>query len=226
VIHKAELLALLATYPNLRELPSTQLQAIVAEGRRLRVAAGEVLFDEGGSCGHFVMVLSGTVRVFKVGDRGKEIGLYRLRPGDCCPLTTLGLLGNVQCPARVVAVEDLAAIAVPRAVFVTMIEQGPSLRAFVFRCLAERLTDLLSRMEEIAFQRIDQRLASLLLARGDSISTTHQELADEVGSTREGVSRLLEAFARRGILRLGRKHIEIVDRPTLAKIATNGRTPA
>jgi CRP/FNR family transcriptional regulator len=78
-------------------------------------------------------------------------------------------------------------------------------------CFAERIAELMQLVEEVAFHRLDQRLAKLLVARGESIQVTHQALAEELGSVREMVSRLLKGFAVQGLVRLGREQITVID---------------
>jgi len=107
----------------------------------------------------------------------------------------------------------------PRALFSLLIEQHPPFRAYVFNLFGERLADLMQLVEEVAFHKLDQRLAALLLNKGEIIHVTHQGLADELGSVREIVSRLLKSFQDQGMLELGREQVRIIDTKALRKVA-------
>jgi CRP/FNR family transcriptional regulator, anaerobic regulatory protein len=219
MIHTMEMLEVVDAYPALRDLPASLRDAIAAESRRISAPAGTVLFDEGKPCAGHLLVLEGTLRIYRSGDGGREIGLYRVERGEFCLFSALGLLGSGRCPARASAEGALEAVLVPASLFHRMIDESPVFRASVFRLLGEGVSNVLSRFEDVALRRMDQRLAVSLLRRGVSIPATHRELADEVGTTREAVSRLLEAFASRGIVRLGRRHVEVLDPAALREIA-------
>jgi CRP/FNR family transcriptional regulator len=109
-------------------------------------------------------------------------------------------------------------VLLPRDLFDEMLDVT-AFRDFVFDLFAERISELMQLVEEVAFRKLDQRLANLLLGKGRQLHTTHQQLADELGSVREMVSRLLKGFADQGLVRLGREQIEILDPAGLRKIA-------
>ena len=106
----------------------------------------------------------------------------------------------------------------PRPLFDEMLAQAP-FRDFVFQLFSERIADLMQLVEEVAFRKLDQRLAGLLLGRGRLTHATHQQLADELGSVREMVSRLLKTFAEQGLVRLSREQVEILDPAGLRQLA-------
>jgi CRP/FNR family transcriptional regulator len=99
-----------------------------------------------------------------------------------------------------------------------MILRAPAFRVFVFQYLSARMAHLMALIDDVAFRRVDQRLASRLLNDTETLAVTHQMLADELGTTREVVSRTLEAFQESGFLRLGRKRIEVLDRTALLRV--------
>jgi CRP/FNR family transcriptional regulator len=96
----------------------------------------------------------------------------------------------------------------------------PAFRDFVFALFSERMAELMQLVEEVAFRKLDQRLAALLLGKGRMLRTTHQQLADELGSVREMVSRLLKGFAEQGLVRLGREQVEVLDPAGLRRMAS------
>ena len=103
-----------------------------------------------------------------------------------------------------------------------MVLESPAFRTFVFKSVSRRLAHLMALVDEVAFRRVDQRLASRLILGRPHIVSTHQMLADDLGTSREVISRILETFQRSGMIRLGRKHIEIVDRKALDRFQRHG----
>ena len=205
-------------YPVLDALPAPLRARLESESQSMTVPAGAVLFDDRQPCQGFPFVLSGGIRVLKLAANGRELPLYRVLPGESCIITSSCLLGRSDYNARGVAETETALVFMPRALFDDLIEQ-PAFRDFVFHLFTERLADLMQLVEAVAFRKLDQRLAHLLLGKGRQLHTTHQQLADELGSVREMVSRLLKGFAEQGLVRLGREQIEILDPAGLRRIA-------
>ncbi|MFN3397433.1 MAG: Crp/Fnr family transcriptional regulator [Sulfurimicrobium sp.] len=213
---KAQLLAL---FPSLRDLPDGLMRRLDQEGAYIEAPAGTVLFESSSPCQAFPMPLSGSVRVSRAGANGRELQLYRVAPGESCIITSSCLLGQNAYPARGIAEGMLTAVVLPRALFSLLIEQHPPFRAYVFNLFGERLADLMQLVEEVAFHKLDQRLAALLLGKGEVVHVTHQGLADELGSVREIISRLLKSFEEQGMLELGREQIRVLDARALRAIA-------
>jgi len=204
-------------YPVLRELPAPLAQRF-AECLPLTVPAGAVLFDVHQPCQGFPLVTAGSIRVVKPAANGRELPLYRVVPGESCIITTSCLLGHADYNARGIADTESTLVLLPRDLFDQLLDQ-PAFRSFVFNLFSERIADLMQLVEEVAFRKLDQRLAGLLLGKGHTIHATHQQLADELGSVREMVSRLLKGFAEQGLVRLGREQVEILDPAGLRRIA-------
>ncbi|MCX8018214.1 MAG: Crp/Fnr family transcriptional regulator [Rhodocyclaceae bacterium] len=210
--------ALTDLYPVLRALPAELAAQVAAEAEVLTVPAGSVLFDERQPCRGFPFVLVGGIRVVKLAANGRELPLYRVLPGDSCIITSSCLLGQADYRARGVAERATTLALLPRELFDRLLGEA-SFRAFVFHLFAERIAELMQLVEEVAFRKLDERLASRLLGHGRLLNVTHQQLADELGSVREMVSRLLKGFAEQGLVRLGREQIEILDPAGLRRIA-------
>jgi CRP/FNR family transcriptional regulator len=206
-------------YPAFETLGDQRLDALLDESIVLNVKPGTVLFDDESPCQAFPLLIDGTIRVSKVGSSGRELQLYRVVPGEACILTTSCLLGNVAYNARGVAESEVTAVALPQPVFQRLLGEHEPFRTYVFGLFAERIGELMQLVEAVAFQKLDQRLAALLLGKGKVVHTTHQALADELGSVREIVSRLLKTFAEQGLVSLAREQVEIVDAARLRKIA-------
>lgn len=211
---------LVTLYPALASLDPVRLDAVLAEAALVQAPAGTVMFDDRQPCQAFPLLLEGSVRVSKVAANGRELQLYRVVPGEACVLTSSCLLGHSPYRARGVAESGLTMIVLTQPLFSRLVAEHEPFRDYVFALFAERLADLMQLVEAVAFQKLDQRLAALLLGKGRMVRTTHQQLADELGSVREIVSRLLKAFAEQGAVSVGREQIEIVNPQVLRAIAS------
>lgn len=210
--------SLLALYPVLATLPPAARQRLFQAAQVMRVPAGTLLFDERQACQGFPLVAAGSIRVSKVSTQGRELPLYRVGPGETCVITSSCLLGRADYNARGTVEADLTLVFLPAPEFQALLAE-PVFRDFIFHLFSERIADLMQVVEEVAFHKLDQRLASLLLGKGRVLHATHQQLADELGSVREIVSRLLKGFAAQGLVALGREQIEILDPAGLRGLA-------
>jgi CRP/FNR family transcriptional regulator len=217
--------ALLERFPVFRELDPARVERVLAESALLRLPAASVLFDARQPCRGFPLVLEGSVRVSKSAPSGREILLYRVEPGQGCILSGGCLLGDADYSARAVAESKVALLSLPPALFHELMRESEPFRRFVFGMYGERLAEVMTVVEEVAFRRLDERLAQLLVQRGPVIAATQQQLADELGSVREIVSRLLRSFADRGWVRLERERVTLLEPAALAALAA-GRAAA
>lgn len=209
-----------AHYPAVATLPPALCLAVLGDSAmHLRVPAGTRLFDEGSPCQGFPLVLAGEVRVARGSVGGRSLELYRVTPGELCVASTSCLFGSKLLVAHGVATEATELVVLTPAGFERWVDT-PAFRHFVFGVFADRLTDLMGLAEAVAFQRLDQRLAGALLGHGAVMAVTHQALADELGTVREIVTRLLKRFERAGWLRLGRERIEVLDAAALRQLAS------
>lgn len=205
--------------PTLAGLPPAERDAVAGQAIAMTAPAGTLLFDTGHACQALPLVIGGSIRVFKRADSGREISLYRVRQGELCIVTVSCLLGSDAYPATGVAETEVSAVALPRPLFLRLTESHPPFRQAVFHLFAERLSGLMQLVEEISFRKLDQRLAALLAARAPLVLGSHQQLADELGSVREIVSRLLKQFEDQGWLRLGRERVEVRNPDALREFA-------
>ncbi|MBS0253902.1 MAG: Crp/Fnr family transcriptional regulator [Proteobacteria bacterium] len=188
----------------------------------LKLPRGQVLYRPDDACPGFVVVHLGTVRVALTGENGREIVLYRVRPGEIC-LQTFGCLVNgTTYSAEGVAETDLAIEVIPAGEFHQRIAGDPAFRQQVFAGVAARFADLERLVEDVALASLAERLARALLrlAGPDAmVAITHEALATEIGSARAVVSRQLEALARDGLIELARGQIVLRNRAALAALA-------
>ncbi|MDD5388200.1 MAG: Crp/Fnr family transcriptional regulator [Gallionellaceae bacterium] len=208
-------------FPTLAELPAPLALEVERQAMNLHAPAGTTLFDAGMACQALPLVLEGLIKVSKRAENGREIRLYSVHPGELCIVTVSCLLGGDPYPATGVAETAVSALAMPRALILRLVAEHPPFREMAFNLFAERMTGLMQLVEEVAFRKLDQRLAAWLLRRGPLIAVSHQVVADELGSVREIVSRLLKQFEEEGSVRLGRERIEVLA-PTTLKLKAAG----
>jgi CRP/FNR family transcriptional regulator len=216
---------LLERFPVFAGLKPDELDSILAEAPLLRAPAGTVLFSAKQPCRGFPLLLEGTVRVAKAAPNGREILLYRVDPGQGCVLSGGCLLGHSDYTASGVAETDVTLIAIAPGPFHQLMLAYEPFRQFVFAMYGERLAEVIELVEEVAFRKLDERLAQLLVHRGPLVEGTHQLLADELGSVREIVSRLLRSFEVRGWVRIERERVTVLDPKSLAALARSKYPP-
>jgi CRP/FNR family transcriptional regulator len=208
-------------YPALDGLDAAALGRVLEHAQVLQVPTGTPMFGEGSPCRQFPLVLEGSIRVAKASD-GRELQLYRVTPGESCVLTSSCLVGGRDYPASGVVERDARLVVLPKPVFDELLATHAPFRQYVFSLFAERLTDLMTLVEAVAFHKLDRRIAAALLGHGKVVALTHQQLADELGSVREIVTRVLRGFADQGWVHLSRGTIEVLDAPALRRVAEGG----
>jgi CRP/FNR family transcriptional regulator len=208
--------------PQLAEIDAAGVGSFLDEAREVSLPAQTTVFHQGDRCSHYMLVLEGGVKVLTRALNGREIVLYRLGAGDSCVLTTSCLFGNTRYPAEGITESAVTALTIPAAAFQRALQDSAAFREFVFQSFSAHLASVISLVEEVAFGRLDSRLARQLLDHCDAelvVRTTHQALATELGSAREVISRLLKELEQQGRLELQRGSIQILDRAALEMLA-------
>jgi CRP/FNR family transcriptional regulator, anaerobic regulatory protein len=214
----------ISQFPGLSRLEEPIRRQLVEKSVIISVPKGTVIFGPGKAPENLLLLLGGTVRVQQTSENGREIVLYRVSAGESCVLTTACLLAYEDYSAEGLAETDVQAVAIPRSVFDQLIAQSDVFRRFVFSAYSRRITDLFFIIEEVAFQRMDIRLAHKILdlpVDNEKLHMTHQQLAAELGTAREVISRLLQEFQRRQWIEIGRGEIKIKDRDALSALAAS-----
>ena len=191
-------------------------------GRFVRLTPGMFFYREGELNSHFAVVGTGSIRVFKTGESGREITLYRVRDGETCLVNMLSAFLGQPTVASAVVETPTEVVLFPAETFRAWIASSDLVRKFVFETMARRLVDTMTLVEEIAFRRMDVRLAGLLRQRFATrriVDATHEALATELGTAREVVSRLLKEFERAGAVELNRGHVLLKDEARLAELS-------
>jgi len=182
------------------------------------VPANTVLFSENTPCQGFPLVLTGEIKVSRNSADGRSLELYRVVPGELCLVSSACLFRTQPLTAQGITTKASTLLLIKPDLFRRWLET-PAFRNDVLGLFAERMADLTSLIDAVAFQRLDRRLAAALLGRGQQLNVTHQALADELGTVREIVTRLLRRFEREGWVSLGREQIQIVNGAALRTLA-------
>jgi CRP/FNR family transcriptional regulator, anaerobic regulatory protein len=190
------------------------LNGIKANGKIVTIEEGEYMIDIGSPIKSIPMVVSGTVKVMREDGDGNELLLYYLKAGETCAMSLTCCMEGRKSEIRAVAAENVSMIALP-VQFMDAWMQYRDWRAFVMNTYARRFEELLETIDSIAFQRMDERiehyLQTLAHDSGSSLLTiSHQDIAQDLNTSREVISRLLKQMEKRGKLKLGRGKIELI----------------
>lgn len=210
-----------AVIPDWQGADDKLVHQLLADARIVHLDRGIFVFRAGDLCEAFLILLSGNVRVQLISSGGREVTLYRIGPGGSCILTTSCLLSREHYPAEAITEADTRALAISKTAFQAALEKSTWFRKFVFDGFSSRLASVIQKIEEIAFTSIDVRLAAFLLDLNDNRTqeVTHQDIAVELGTAREVVSRHLKRFQSQGWVELGRGKITVVDRNAIELLA-------
>jgi CRP/FNR family transcriptional regulator len=218
MINKEQFERILRALPILGHVEQGLLDEFQQAAIFIRIPKGQDVFVEGDHVDAIALLISGVVRVYKIGETGREITLYRFGNGESCILTANAILSQKNFPAVATVEKEAEAVMIPADSFRDWVRRYDMWREFVFELLSQRLSSVMAIVEEIAFRRMDTRLASLLLERSlrsDLIHITHHEIAAELGSSREVISRILEDFSAQEMIEISRGSIKIMERGAL-----------
>lgn len=211
---------LYSRYPEVEEVLGHEAPSILGHALQTRVPSGALLFDESETCQHFMWLLEGTVRVYKHSPEGREITLYRVEPGEFCVLSMQCLLTGGGFPAQAVADSALFGVMLNKVDFQHLFNNSPAFSRYFHNMLSRRVVDMVQLVSDVAFKGLDLRLACLLgqlfeHARGEELTMTHAQLARELGTTREVVSRLLKELESQGCIKLSRGKLSLLSKEGL-----------
>lgn len=211
-------------FPHFVNHRDNGLQLLMNCSNLVKLPAKQLIFFPGSVCENYLLVIEGLVKVQLLSENGREVLLYEVGSGDSCVLTTSCLLSGESYPAEGITETDVTAFAIPASAFHRCVDQSPYFREFVFKNFSARLSKLISRMEAVVFGSIDRRLSQILsLPEHAEISKTHQDLANELGTAREVVSRHLKNFESYGWVELKRGKVVVVNHAALKKLGeSNG----
>ena len=191
--------------------------------KQLKLAAGQQVAQQGEPCSGFALILSGSLRVFQLSENGREVTLFHVRAGESCILSASSILSEVPFPAFAVAETEVLALMVDAETLRRRVAERESWRKYIFGLLSKRMSSVMLLLEDVAFGRLDQRLARYLLANRDSnqaVRGTHQAIAIELGTSREVISRVLKHFEKDQLISLTRGRINIRNAEALQLLVT------
>lgn len=196
-------------------ISSTLLEKLKKEGTIKTFSPDTVLIDENDYIKFVPIVLNGSIKVFKLDEEGREMLLYYIKPGESCVMSFLGATCNGTSKIKAVVEEEAEVLVLPVHKATDLIRENPQWIQFIFELYNRRFEELLSVVNAIAFQKVDVRLWDLLktkvkMLKTEELNMTHQQIADELGTAREVVSRLLKQLERDKKISLGRNKVKIL----------------
>lgn len=210
-------------FPFINQADPAFADTFFSQAQYVELPAGASIGEEGQNCSFLAMVIEGTARVYKLSPSGREVTLYRIHGGESCVLTASCIMNHEGFPAIAVSETPIRGLIIKPANVRDWFCRDAEWQRFIFQLLSHRLADIISVVEEVAFKRIDVRLAEQFVRSLDQgnniINKTHAEIAADVGSSREVVSRILRDFVERGLIRSSRRSIEIIDSRAIKNLA-------
>lgn len=192
---------------------------VVNEFDSINLSARHKVFSQGQTRNNFIVITSGSVKVYTRSNDGKELVLYRINPGEICVLTTSCLMGYNHYSAEAITETRVCAKVIPRSDFDLLLVKSAPFCQFVFKNFSHRLVDLMGQLENIALESVGYRLNQFLFNHANSDSrvvATHQEISTEIGSAREVVSRHLKVLEKQQVITLHRGSIEVLNRQAIS----------
>lgn len=215
-------LDLVHLFPVLKKLPPSELSQLLSGSQLLDLPAGQMLMQQNRQCQHVPLVLSGRLRVFKLAPNGREMTLYRTGPGETCLASVACRISGDDFPALAQVETDTKLFMIPIVLYDQLLAHREYWKDYLILTLYERLSETLAVLEAVAFERTDRRLVGWLLAKAKSgkntIRTTHETVAVELGTAREVVSRLLGDMRQKGLIDMSRGQITIIKPDQLARL--------
>ena len=203
-------------YPQLASIADPAWIEAIQHLEPITVPGGTQAYVTGDECRNFLLLLNGNIRIYASGRGGREIVLYRIQPGEFCILSLVSFLQGSTFPANAVTENQVQALVMDRNIFIRAMKKSPALNDIMMMELSNRFLESINHVQELAFEPLDMRLANLLCRRfrekhGLSIEITHNQLAQELGTTREVASRMLKDLERGNYIRLSRGKVSLYD---------------
>jgi CRP/FNR family transcriptional regulator len=198
-------------FPFFRDSSPSLVENILSFSRRKKLPGNMLVKLEGDECHDFVLMLSGEKRIFKMGGSAREITLYEIGPGDICVLNASCILSNTRLPANAATACETEVLLLPAERFLDVTARFAEMRAFVHSHINAGLASVMGLISEVVFGKMDERLKNYLIEKSENgiVRRTHQQIANDLCTSREVVSRLLKDFERQGLALLSRNSIEL-----------------
>lgn len=212
---------LVAAFPFLKESSAANRKDLFENAQFVTMPSWSIMVEEGNQCRGIVMVLDGSIRVYQLREDGREMTLYRVGSGQLCVLSVACMMGGVEYPVIAeIEQDDARIVMLPLVLFRRLFHTDPAWQRYVFSTMADRMVEMMTILSEVAFQRMDQRLASWILRQGaGEIQSTHEKIAADIGTAREVVSRVLKEMERQHMIELSRGRIRVTDADLLRELS-------
>ena len=193
--------------------PESQVLDLLSSASLVPLEKGDTIYSEGNICPGIGFFLSAEARVFKLSDTGREVTLYEICPGQTCILNASSILANRSYPANAVVSESGSILYFSATVFKKYMNEYEGMRTFVFSLFIDRFTEMMELVDGVIFKKLDDRLENYLVekAENNQLWTTHQVIANDLGTSREVISRLLKDMKEKEKINLSRGYIEILN---------------
>lgn len=221
---------LMLQYPSLAKHADAACLHLLRNAQTVEFPADTVLFSEASPCKNFLWLMEGGVRVYKNSAEGREVTVYRVSPGELCVLSLNSMLGGENYPASAKSDAKTKGLMITASLFNELMESSSGFRNYVLLALVERLSDVVALLSDVVFRRLDLRLACMLgqqfeRSQGQPLEITHAQLACELGTTREVISRILKEFERQECIYLSRGQIHLISPDGLKWFSENKKKP-
>jgi CRP/FNR family transcriptional regulator, anaerobic regulatory protein len=212
--------SILSSFPFLAELSKEELDQLI----HVDVKTGHTILSEGDCCHTVAFVYSGEMKITKINKNGREVNLYKVSPGQTCILTVTSTLSNQPYPAYAIASQDTKLFLIEKRLFMALLRRNDDLQKLINQTTADRFINLMGLFDDLFFRRIDERVVDFLLENlhddQSSLPMTHEEIAAELGTSREVVSRVMKHLEKAGCIRLARGKVWMLSREKLSGILT------
>jgi CRP/FNR family transcriptional regulator, anaerobic regulatory protein len=200
-------------FPIFQRVPQTLVNDILYLSQYMSAPPNTILLNEGDYFPGLALVLSGEKRIYKRSNTGREITLYNVVAGEFCIINAMCLLSNSPDPANAISITEIDLLIIPADKFREYFYKYDEMQNLIFSFISQNLADVMELVAEVTFKRMDERLMDYIIEKSEDgkLSTTHQNIANELGTAREVVSRLLKDFENRGVVRLSRSCIQLVN---------------
>ena len=213
-------------FPIWDKLSPDQQHAISSAAVRREAKRGEIVHNGSVRCTGLLVVASGLLRTFILSDEGREITLYRLFERDICLLSASCMLPSMQLEVTIQAERDTVLWIIPPDVYKSVMQLSAPLANYTSELIASRLSEIIWLMEQVLWKSLDRRVAAFLLEESaiegsDSLSITHETIANHLGSSREVITRMLRYFQSEGMVALSRGTVTLTGRDKLEALAAS-----
>jgi len=196
------------------------LNAFKFSKQKTKVPAGSLLYRESDKCENFVLLIEGTLRVFKSANHEREITIYRVSSGEQCVLSLQSMLSGDNYFANAIAETELTFLTLNKTDFYQLLDESNAFQQYLLKYMSQRLYDIVTLVSDVMFKQINARLAGILRnlfkqSTAGSIALTHAQIAKELGTTREVISRALKELEKQKCIKLFRGSIKLLSLESL-----------